>query len=486
MCAAGRRTTAGTAATPHNRGQFIYRADWHEPGPITLHGQDAIRRRGKRAGGAALLDLAAKPGDGRAHRLQAGPPFHHRRADAGDGRSAEADVPRDRRRPEGGGAGAARPAGGLVAAARRRSARPTSWRSRSTARSACATATTSTGRSPRRSTRCTRWPGKRPRPKGYSDDTPTWLDPDGMTHPPRHGAALQPGSIGARLSTATSPRSRDKLFDRALSRRDARAHRRQPAMIRQRRADHPVLLPRIPAEVTSVSHDHDRCNPRRRAAAARGACEGCAESRLLMSRRAMLGVTAGLFSWAFMPRFAEAAEPHDPRLLVVVLRGGMDGINVVVPYRRQRTTSRCAAISPFPRRARSARQLLRAASGAAEFRRDVRGRRGGGRACRLRAAAQPLAFRRAGQSRERPAGLAPPTRPAGSTACSRRCRPAAPIKSQGRHPDRRRAADPARPGAGARLVADLVRACAGPDPLPGAHALSRARPGAAATCSSAA
>lgn len=61
------------------------------------------------------------------------------------------------------------------------------------------------------------------------------------------------------------------------------------------------------------------------------AAEGCAESRLLMSRRAMLGVTAGLFSWAYMPRYAEAAGADDPRLLIVVLRGGMDGLNTVVP-----------------------------------------------------------------------------------------------------------------------------------------------------------
>src|SRR6185312_15621571 len=61
------------------------------------------------------------------------------------------------------------------------------------------------------------------------------------------------------------------------------------------------------------------------------AAEGCAESKLLLSRRAMLGVTAGLFSWAYMPRFAEAAST-DPRLLIVVLRGGMDGINMVVPH----------------------------------------------------------------------------------------------------------------------------------------------------------
>jgi len=53
---------------------------------------------------------------------------------------------------------------------------------------------------------------------------------------------------------------------------------------------------------------------------------------MLASRRAVLGMTAGLFSWAFMPKFAEAAGADDPRLLIVVLRGGMDGINVVVPH----------------------------------------------------------------------------------------------------------------------------------------------------------
>ncbi len=33
---------------------------------------------------------------------------------------------------------------------------------------------------PSRSTRCATWRGKRPRPKGYSDDTLTWLNPDAM------------------------------------------------------------------------------------------------------------------------------------------------------------------------------------------------------------------------------------------------------------------------------------------------------------------
>ncbi len=59
--------------------------------------------------------------------------------------------------------------------------------------------------------------------------------------------------------------------------------------------------------------------------------EGCAESRLLMSRRAMLGVSAALFSSAFLPNFASGATNADARFLVVVLRGGMDGIGMIVP-----------------------------------------------------------------------------------------------------------------------------------------------------------
>lgn len=60
--------------------------------------------------------------------------------------------------------------------------------------------------------------------------------------------------------------------------------------------------------------------------------EGCAESRLLMSRRGVLGLSAGLFSSAFLPRSVMAAAGSDPRLLVVVMRGGMDGMTAVVPY----------------------------------------------------------------------------------------------------------------------------------------------------------
>lgn len=59
--------------------------------------------------------------------------------------------------------------------------------------------------------------------------------------------------------------------------------------------------------------------------------EGCPESRLMLSRRSMIGVTASLFSSAFLPDPAHAATDPEARFLVVVLRGGMDGINALVP-----------------------------------------------------------------------------------------------------------------------------------------------------------
>jgi uncharacterized protein (DUF1501 family) len=77
-----------------------------------------------------------------------------------------------------------------------------------------------------------------------------------------------------------------------------------------------------------MSHELDPAELRLEAAAA----AGCEESRLTLSRRAAMGLTAGFFSWAFAPRFAEAGTTNDPRFLVIVLRGGMDGINTVVPY----------------------------------------------------------------------------------------------------------------------------------------------------------
>ena len=50
----------------------------------------------------------------------------------------------------------------------------------------------------------------------------------------------------------------------------------------------------------------------------------------LATRRDMLLGTGALFAWAYMPKLARA-EGRDPRLLVVVLRGGLDGLAMVAP-----------------------------------------------------------------------------------------------------------------------------------------------------------
>lgn len=60
-----------------------------------------------------------------------------------------------------------------------------------------------------------------------------------------------------------------------------------------------------------------------------GADHHC-ESRLDLSRRAFLGATGLMFAWSAAPRLARA-EGRDPRLLVVVLRGALDGLSVAAP-----------------------------------------------------------------------------------------------------------------------------------------------------------
>src|SRR5437868_15514864 len=48
------------------------------------------------------------------------------------------------------------------------------------------------------------------------------------------------------------------------------------------------------------------------------------------SRRELLLASGVLFAWAHLPKLARA-EGRDPRLLVVVLRGALDGLAAVAP-----------------------------------------------------------------------------------------------------------------------------------------------------------
>jgi uncharacterized protein (DUF1501 family) len=49
------------------------------------------------------------------------------------------------------------------------------------------------------------------------------------------------------------------------------------------------------------------------------------------SRRAFLIAGGALFAWAHLPKLALAANPRDPRLIVIILRGALDGLSAVAP-----------------------------------------------------------------------------------------------------------------------------------------------------------
>lgn len=59
----------------------------------------------------------------------------------------------------------------------------------------------------------------------------------------------------------------------------------------------------------------------------------CCESRfsLATSRRGLLLGAASFAAWAYLPKFARAADGRDPRVIVVILRGALDGLATVAP-----------------------------------------------------------------------------------------------------------------------------------------------------------
>ncbi len=59
--------------------------------------------------------------------------------------------------------------------------------------------------------------------------------------------------------------------------------------------------------------------------------QSCAENIDLTRRRLLGGGAASLALWGFMPR-AAIAGTRDPRLLTVILRGGLDGISLAAPF----------------------------------------------------------------------------------------------------------------------------------------------------------
>src|SRR5882762_4802857 len=49
------------------------------------------------------------------------------------------------------------------------------------------------------------------------------------------------------------------------------------------------------------------------------------------SRRSLLLGGASFAAWAYLPKFARAADGRDPRLIVIILRGALDGLATVAP-----------------------------------------------------------------------------------------------------------------------------------------------------------
>jgi uncharacterized protein (DUF1501 family) len=58
-------------------------------------------------------------------------------------------------------------------------------------------------------------------------------------------------------------------------------------------------------------------------------CESLTSSRT--SRRSLLLGGASFAAWAYLPKFARAVDGRDPRLIVVILRGALDGLATVAP-----------------------------------------------------------------------------------------------------------------------------------------------------------
>ena len=58
-------------------------------------------------------------------------------------------------------------------------------------------------------------------------------------------------------------------------------------------------------------------------------CEGIRPSTI--SRRGVLLGGASFAAWAYLPKFARAAYGRDPRLVVIILRGALDGLATIAP-----------------------------------------------------------------------------------------------------------------------------------------------------------
>ena len=67
----------------------------------------------------------------------------------------------------------------------------------------------------------------------------------------------------------------------------------------------------------------------------------CTENTRLGRRDVIRGAAASLALWGYLPRTASAAAARDPRLLTIILRGGLDGLSLAAPVGDQIGRASC-------------------------------------------------------------------------------------------------------------------------------------------------
>src|SRR5712691_13159532 len=152
----------------------------------------------------------------------------------------------------------------------------------------------------------------------------------------------RPGAAGAefarRAAVASARAQRLCRRRRHLARRPRPAsRRRQPVRPPDRRYRRSEGRVRGGAGADRLGRDPADDRPRREpAAGARAVADGAripAEMTMTLhapSRRKLLLASGALFAWSYLPKVARA-EGRDPRLLVIILRGALDGLAAVAP-----------------------------------------------------------------------------------------------------------------------------------------------------------
>ena len=151
-------------------------------------------------------------------------------------------------------------------------------------------------------------------PNGFPDSNAAWAAPEGMKL--RLDISAQ---IASRLADGVDPRDLLELVAAdAASSGDAADHRARGIAAAGAGAVVDVAgIPEDDAWNDSNGNDMD-------------CCESLTSSGDVRAAPLLLG-GASFAAWAYLPKFARAADGRDPRLVVVILRGALDGLATVAP-----------------------------------------------------------------------------------------------------------------------------------------------------------